>query len=124
MGKLENITAASGVAGETGWWNSIAAGDFDNDGDMDYIVGNLGQNSFYRATHQYPVSVYAKDFDKNGIMDAIPTVFLPDEQGILKEFPAHTRDDIVQQLPGIRKKMLTYKEFGRAGITDLLNKMN
>jgi len=61
-GKLENITAASGVAGETGWWNSIAAGDFDNDGDMDYIVGNLGQNSFYRRHHQYPVSVYWQRF--------------------------------------------------------------
>src|SRR5204863_2039797 len=61
-GKFQNITAQSGISNQIGWWNSIAGGDFDNDGDIDYIVGNLGKNSFFRASDQYPVSVYAKDF--------------------------------------------------------------
>src|SRR6202008_3029554 len=60
-GVFRNVTQASGVGGYTGFWNTIAAGDFDNDGDIDYIVGNQGQNSFYRASPQYPVSIYAKD---------------------------------------------------------------
>ena len=47
---------------------------------MDYVVGNLGRNSFYRASDEYPVRVYAKDFDKNGIFDMIPSLYLPDSE--------------------------------------------
>ena len=48
-GKLENVTASTGVENVKGWWNSIVAADFDNDGDIDYVVGNLGENSFYKG---------------------------------------------------------------------------
>ena len=60
-GIFKNVSAASNVNSQIGWWNSIACGDFDNDGDIDYIVGNLGENSFYKASDQYPVSIIAKD---------------------------------------------------------------
>ena len=115
-GKFENVTPQTGVSTQIGWWNTIAAGDFDNDGDIDYIVGNLGQNSFLRATDKYPVSVYAKDFDNNGSVDPIVTVFLKDKEGVRKEYTAMNRDDIVSQLPGVRRKFLTYKEFASADI--------
>lgn len=121
-GKLQNISATSGINNETGWWNSITAGDFDNDGDMDYIAGNLGKNSFYRASHAFPVNMYAKDFDKNEGLDMITTVYLPDEKGILKEFPAQTRDDQTEQIPALKKRFLTYKEFGKATINDIFSK--
>jgi hypothetical protein len=121
-GKFEQVNAHSGIGTETGWWNSIAAGDFDNDGDIDYIAGNLGLNSFYRADDKHPVSIYAKDFDRNNSLDAIVTVFLPGETGSLQEFPGLSRDDIVKQLPGLRKKFPGYAAFGRAGITDLFSK--
>ena len=119
--KFENISATSGINNETGWWNSITAGDFDNDGDIDYIAGNLGKNSFYRASHQYPVSIYAKDFDKNQGLHIITTVYLPDEKGKLKEFPAQTRDDQTEQLPGLKKRFLSYKDFGKATINDIFS---
>ncbi|WP_153799960.1 VCBS repeat-containing protein [Foetidibacter luteolus] len=113
-GKFENVTEQSGIGNEQGWWNSITGGDFDNDGDIDYIAGNLGVNSFYRASHQYPVRVYGKDFDKNGSFDAIPVVYLKDQAGQFKQFTAQNRDDIIEQLPSLRKKFLTYKSFGEA----------
>ncbi|HMG66195.1 MAG TPA: VCBS repeat-containing protein, partial [Chitinophagaceae bacterium] len=118
-GKFENITAKTGIGSQSGWWNSIVAGDFDNDGDIDYIVGNLGENSFFRASDQYPVNMYAKDFDKNGSIDAILTVFLKDQKGIKKEYPAMNRDDIVSQLPSLKKKFLTYKDFANADIHEM-----
>ncbi|MEO8764001.1 MAG: VCBS repeat-containing protein [Ginsengibacter sp.] len=121
-GILENISASSGINSEKGWWNSIVAGDFDNDGDIDYIAGNLGKNSFYRASNDHPVNIYAKDFDKNGGLDIITTVFLPDEKGILREFPAQTRDDQVEQIPALKKRFLTYKEFGKATFSDIFTK--
>ncbi len=121
QGKFENVTSQSGISNQSGWWNSIAAGDFDNDGDIDYIVGNLGQNSFLRATDEQPVSIYAKDFDKNGSIDPIVTVFLKDQKGVKKEYTAMNRDDIVSQLPGVRKKFLTYKEFAKADIHQIFS---
>jgi hypothetical protein len=120
QGKFVNATTSSGLADKIGWWNSLAAGDFDNDGDIDYIAGNLGLNSFIRGSEKYPVSIYARDFDKNNVVDIVPTLFLPGEDGKLAEFPLHTRDDLVEQLPGLKKNFLTYKEFGRAGIRNIL----
>jgi hypothetical protein len=123
-GVFKNVSAGSGVNNQVGWWNSIAAGDFDNDGDIDYIIGNLGQNSLYRASDQYPVSIYAKDFDKNGSFDAFPTFFIPASQldQTKKEFPVQGRDDIVKQMIGMRAKFQNYKSYANATIEDLFTR--
>ncbi len=120
-GKLQNISAASGINTNTGWWNSITGGDFDNDGDIDYIAGNLGKNSFYKASTENPVSIYAKDFDKSGGLDIITTLYLPDKKGIRQEFPAQTRDDQVEQIPALKRRFLTYKDFGNATMQDIFS---
>jgi hypothetical protein len=121
-GIFKNITATSGLGNQTGWWNSIIGGDFDNDGDIDYIVGNLGQNSFYRASETYPVRAYGKDFDANGIYDMIPSLYLPDADGNIKEFPAQTRDDMLKQINAMRKKFPTYKSYATATMDQVLTK--
>ena len=114
-GQFKNITASSGISNYVGWWTTIAPGDFDNDGDIDYVVGNLGENTYYKASDRYPVSIYAKDFDKNGVLECIPTKYIKDkDDGTLKEFTAHTRDDVVDQMPFIKKNYLTYKAFAEA----------
>lgn len=120
-GKFERLTN-SGTEQQRGWWSSLAAGDFDNDGDMDYIAGNLGDNSFYHADEKHPVHIYGKDFDKNGTYDIITTMYLKDEQGIRKEFPVQSRDAIIGQLPGLRNRFLTYKSFGKATVHDMFTK--
>jgi len=119
-GVLRNITEGTGVSGEKGWWNSIVAGDFDNDGDMDYVVGNLGLNSYYRASPEHPVRVYGKDFDKNGVYDLIPSLYLPDQKGELQEFPAMSRDDLLRQMTSMRMKFPTYKSFATATMSEVL----
>ena len=113
-GIFKNVTATSGISNHLGWWTSITPGDFDNDGDIDYVAGNLGENSFYKASKEFPVSIYAKDFDKNGVMECIPTKYLKDKDGVLKEFTVHTRDDVVDQMPFLKKKFLTYNAFAGA----------
>lgn len=115
-GRFTDITPSSGVADQTGWWNSIVAGDFRHTGRMDYIVGNLGLNSLYKAGKQYPVSVIAKDFDNNGSYEAIPYLFLQASDGTLKEFPSHGRDDILDKLPGLKKRFNDYNKFAIATI--------
>jgi len=123
-GIFKNVTAVTGISNQLGLWNTISAGDFDNDGDIDYIIGNLGQNSFYKASDQYPVSIYAKDFDNNGSYDAFPFLYLPASQQdtTRKQFPAQTRDDIVKQMIGMRVKFQNYKSFAVAGLNDMFTK--
>jgi hypothetical protein len=119
-GKFVNVTKSSGISDMTGWWTSIAAGDFRHTGRTDYIVGNLGLNSLYQASKQFPVSVTAKDFDNTGNYIAIPSLYLPDQQGVKREFPAMGRDDLARHMPGIKKKFPTYKPFALATMDDIL----
>ena len=99
----------------TGWWNSISGGDFDNDEDTDYIVGNLGLNSVYKASEQEPVCIYAKDFDENGSMDPILCRYI---QG--KEYPVHPRETLTAQIVRLRGVAQRYAEYGTMGIKDLI----
>ncbi|TMI67649.1 MAG: RNA-binding protein, partial [Bacteroidetes bacterium] len=119
-GTLEKVT--TGLQNEVGWWNSIAAGDFDNDGDIDYVAGNQGENSYYRGDSSYPVRIYDIEGVKNGRQIPVPSLYLPDTKGEKKEFPAHSRDDIISQLPALKKKFLTYQSFGEAEMGSLFSK--
>lgn len=111
-GHFRDVTASTLVGGNIGWWNSITAGDFDNDGDIDYVVSNLGGNSFYKASDKYPVSVYAKDFNNEGKLQCILTSFVKDRQGGgLKEFAADARDDLMGQVPFLKKRIPTYAKY-------------
>ena len=123
QGVFQNVTSLSGIQSQTGWWNSLAPGDFDNDGDMDYIAGNLGENSFYKATEKYPVSITSADFDKNGSYDALLSVFLPESavQPERQEYTVHLRDDFISQLPGTRKLLPDYHSFATANFDQLLS---
>lgn len=105
---------------EKGWWNSLTAGDFDNDGDIDYVAGNLGLNARMRAADNEPIRLYAGDFDNNGFYDAIPTVFIPDETGKRREFTFHGRDDLIKQMILMRGRFQQYRDFTQASIENLL----
>ncbi|WP_031525813.1 VCBS repeat-containing protein [Dyadobacter crusticola] len=117
-GKLRRIE--SGLENKKGWWGSLIAGDFDNDGDMDYIGGNLGANTLSRATDERPVHVYAKDFNNDGYFDAIPTIFYKAEDQSYKEFPYNTRDDLGKQIIQVRQRFQEYSKFAQASLTDIL----
>ncbi len=120
-GKFKDVTAGTGVSNMNGWWSSIAAGDFRHTGRMDYIVGNIGLNTLYKASEQQPVYVTSNDFEGNGKYAGILSLFLPDRQGLKKEFPADSRDDIARQLPSIKKKFPDYKSYATATMDELLS---
>lgn len=119
-GIYKNITSGTGIAGKSGWWNTITAGDFNHDGKTDYVIGNTGLNTFYKASDEFPVYITAKDFDKNGSYDAFPSVFLKDQEGVKQEFPAQTRDDIVKQMISMRVKFQNYKSFATATMDSVI----
>ncbi|MEO6233328.1 MAG: VCBS repeat-containing protein [Ferruginibacter sp.] len=117
-----DVTKTTGISKHTGWWNSLTAGDFDNDGDIDYIAGNLGLNSNYKASPTQPMTILAKDLDQNGSLDAMVFCYMKAEDGTMKPFPMHTKDDLAGQLLSIRKKYPTYKSFGAVTMDDLWGK--
>ncbi|MHA4895743.1 VCBS repeat-containing protein [Pedobacter sp. PWIIR3] len=119
-GKFLNTTANTGIAGKLGWWTSIVAGDFRHTGRTDYIVGNLGQNSLMKASEEYPVYITAKNFDKSGY-SAVPSYFLKDEHGVLKEFPVAGRDDMAKQMISMKKKFTNYKSYAKATLDEVLS---
>ncbi len=106
---------------QKGIWNSLSSGDFDNDGDMDYIAGNTGENNIHRASDEYPMGVYAKDFNTDGIYDIIPTIFYQDTKGKRKEVTFNGRDDLAKQMNTIKRKFDTHNKLANATITDVLS---
>ncbi len=111
-GGLQEITQSTGINEYSGWWNSLSPADLDNDGDMDYIAGNFGMNSYYRGTKEQPVRIYAKDLDQNGSIDPLISYYLRDSIGTKREYMYHPWQDVTKQFVGIRKKFNSFGEFG------------
>ncbi len=120
-GRLEEITASSGLQDYLGWWNSLAAADLDNDGDMDYIAGNFGQNVYFQGTKEKPVKLYAKDLDQNGMVDPLISYYLRDSTGTEHEYLYHPWQDVVKQFSGIRKKFNSFGEFGESTLPEMFS---
>ncbi len=116
-----NATDETGISHLKGLWSSITGADLDKDGDTDYIVGNSGENSLYRGSEKFPLIIYGKDFDDNGLYECIPARFFKSRSGLPELFPLHTRDDVVDQFPFVKKKFPDYKSFANAGFKDVFS---
>ncbi len=96
-----------------GWWNSITAGDFDSDGDIDYVAGNLGLNSRHKASASEPLCIYAKDYDKNGLIDPVMCYYVNGENYI---YP--TRDEMIKQISSMRVRFTSYEDFAKTSFKE------
>lgn len=118
-GKFSDVTSSTGLANATGWWQSINGADLDNDGDMDYVVGNFGTNRRYKNTvstqgKPLPLEAFLYDFDKSGTEDYIMCYYQHD-----KLFPVKTRERMLEQIPSIEEKFPTWNEYGIATVQDM-----
>lgn len=111
---LVNRSSQLGTDTNKGWWFSIAADDLDNDGDTDFIAGNLGLNYKYKASNEAPFQVYLNDFDKNGSEDIV-LAYHEDS----KLYPLRGRECSSNQMPFIKEKFPSYKAFGNAELQDV-----
>jgi hypothetical protein len=124
-GKLVRLDN-SGIGQFTGWWNSITGGDFDKDGDVDFVAGNLGLNNNYQVTSEYPLKVYAKDFDGNGSIDPVLACYMREsmESDVKKLYPVHFWDELNSQSPKFRNKYSRYRQYSKATIDQLLTSVD
>lgn len=117
QGTLKEMSNAYGLSETNGWWRRILADDFDQDGDTDLMIGNLGLNSSFKASQREPLSITYGQFYTKGIINPILCYY---NDG--KNYPWYSKDEIADQIPSIHKKFLHYKDYARAELTDLLTK--
>ena len=115
-GRLEDRSEASGLLNYAGWWNCLQAGDFNEDGKIDFIAGNHGLNSRFRASTNEPIAMHINDFDQNGTVEQIISTFI---EG--KSYPMVLRHDLVAQIPSLKKKYLKYENFKGQDIQDIFS---
>lgn len=116
-GRFTNVSKAAGLAAHTGWWWRLALADLDGDGDQDFVAGNMGLNSKYPASPEQPFHIYAHDFDHSGSLDIVLGYYNGGEC-----YPVRGRTCSSQQMPFIKEKFPTYKEFGNATLRDIYGK--
>ena len=116
-GSFVNITKQLNLDHTNGWWFSVNQGDFDKDGDMDYVLGNLGLNYKYQASEKETFDVYLNDFDKNKQQDIVLSYY---DEGM--KFPVRGRQCSSQQVPSIKKKFKNYDVFSTATLEDVYTK--
>lgn len=104
----------SGMEEQYGWWQTVVAEDLDKDGDLDLVLGNLGENFYLKASKEAPVKLIIKDFDKNGTLDKI---FSHTLNG--KDMPVFLKKDITEQLPYLKKENLKHQDFANKTIQQL-----
>ncbi|MFL5618335.1 MAG: FG-GAP repeat domain-containing protein, partial [Gemmatimonadaceae bacterium] len=114
--RFDDVSASTGLGDTHGWWNSLVAGDFDRDGDIDYVAGNLGLNTRYRATEQKPVRVHAGDFDRNGSLDPVLSSYVGDES-----YPVASRDLMVDEMITMKGRFQRYEDYARATLDQTLS---
>jgi hypothetical protein len=93
----------------SGWWLTMKGDDFDADGDIDFVLGNFGLNNQYHVTPEHPVKLLYKDFDNNGSIDPLLHYYIEDTLTF-----AYSRDELIGQIPSMKKKFVDYNSFAKA----------
>lgn len=116
-GTFTEVTQEWGFAEQVGWWQSVAAGDFDGDGRMDLIAGNWGLNSQNRTSREHPRRIYYGDFMERGQVDTIESVFDP---VLSKDVPERDLRVLGMAFPTLRDRFRTHHEYASASVQDIV----
>ena len=115
-GRLVDRTREAGLAGTEGWWNSVTVADVNGDGQPDLVLGNLGLNSYLRASPAEPARLYVYDFGHTGGLEQILTTY---KHGV--SYPVAGRDELLSLIPPLRKRYATYANFGASRVEDIFS---
>ena len=113
-GQYRNVTDELGLGETHGWWCSVDIGDLDEDGFPEIVAGNLGLNSFFKASPEEPITMHYKDFDRNGTIDPILCMYW--DGGV---YPVHMRDRVLDQMVMLKKRFTRYQRYATSTLKDL-----
>ena len=103
------------AAAGTGWWTSIAASDFNGDGALDYVVGNVGLNTPYRGDPAHPALLLHGDFAGDGSLQQVEGYYENDTL-----YPRRTRRELAAMIPSILKRFPRNDLYARADLKTVL----
>lgn len=104
----------SNLTSYSGFWNSINGVDLNNDGKKDFILGNKGTNTTYKASAKNPMKLFVNDFDSNGTIEQITTRSI---EG--KDMPINLKQELAKQIPLIKKKNLSYTDYAKKSVQEI-----
>ena len=116
-GAFTDATERFGLSKMKGLWNGIAAGDFDEDGRIDFVASNWGRNSKYEEARAQPAKLFFADFDDDGTFDLIESHF---DAELAKYVPDRQRTVLGASLPFVNDRFRSHAAFSKAGVNDLL----
>ena len=111
---FEEVEGQEWMERSEGWWNTIGSGDFDNDGDCDYVLGNTGKNFQIKPTPGEPATIYASDLDNNGSLDGVMCYYIKGRNA-----PLYSKLDLESQLTILGKNFPDHQSFANQTITDI-----
>jgi len=115
-GTFKDKSVQFGLTDTEGWWHRIVAKDLNGDGKIDFVLGNNGLNSRFKASVQKPVTMYVNDFDMNGSIEQIICTYNGD-----KSYPLAMKDDLVKQIPSLERKYKKFEDYKDATIEDIFS---
>jgi enediyne biosynthesis protein E4 len=117
LGTLHDATEAWGLRAFPGWWNGIAAGDFNGDGRMDLVASNIGRNTRYEPYRQHPIRIYHGDFLAAGTVAFLEAYFDPGSHQIV---PWRSLESVASTIPTLRDHFSTHRAFAHANVKEIL----
>ncbi len=115
--KKHRVFTKTVIPNSEGWWHSVRVEDINGDGKPEIIAGNNGLNSRFRCDAAHPMDLYVADFDGNGSSEPIICQYFGE-----KSYPCALRNDMVSQMPSLKKKYLHYADYKDQTISDIFPK--
>lgn len=114
QGKLVDQTQQANLANHTGWWTSLTPADLDNDGDIDFVVGNHGMNTKYKADTKHPATLYYADFDNTGKPRLVEAKYEKD-----RLLPVRGKSCSTNAMPFLKTKFPTFHDFASSNLKQI-----